>query len=92
MICQLVRYRGFRVLNSPVHIADSTCQVYFSGLWGFGVARVSYNSPITLFLVPAHRLLSWLSNVLSCGEVAGLNPGRINTQDRKITEEKVLPL
>ena len=25
-------------------------------------------------------------------EVAGSNPGRINTQDLKITEEKVLPL
>ena len=25
-------------------------------------------------------------------EVAGSNPGRFNTQDLKITEEKVLPL
>ena len=38
----------------------------------------------------AHRWFSWLQAVT--WEVAGSNPGRINTRDLKVTEEKVLPL
>ena len=56
------------------------------------------NSTPVVFSICAHRaphrapVAQLVEHRAVLREVAGSNPGRINTQDLKITEEKVLPL